>query len=293
MPFIFYNMSRPLRITYPGAFYHITSRGNEKNDIFFCDDDRRTFLRLLGLVVREYHWVCHAYVLMGNHYHLLVETPDANLSQGMRQLNGMYTQRVNERHDRVGHIFQGRFKAFLVENEVYFLTVARYIVLNPVRAGIVRNVREYEWSSYLSTVGAIPKKTFLTVSSILSRFSLKAIQSQKMYARFILDGYGKQSPFQDVKNGILGSDQFVLLIHEAQNGQIKNAEIPKAERILGRPLLQDVFANAKTKTARDSLIHVAVLICGYSFSDVARYLSLHYSRVSRIFREVEKAQGKT
>jgi putative transposase len=128
-------MARPLRIEYDGAFYHLTSRGNERKAIFKDDTDRQLFLDSLSQVTERFHWLCHAYCLMDNHYHLVVETPDANLSQGMRQLNGVYTQAYNRRHRRVGHLFQGRFKGILVQKESHFLEVCRYVVLNPVAAG--------------------------------------------------------------------------------------------------------------------------------------------------------------
>lgn len=121
-------MARPLRIEYPGALYHVTSRGNAREDIFFDEKDRQRFLATLAHVVRDYHWICYAYCQMTNHYHLLIETPEANLSRGMRQLNGVYTQALNRRHGRVGHIFQGRFKALLVEKDGYLLELCRYIV---------------------------------------------------------------------------------------------------------------------------------------------------------------------
>ena len=144
-------MARPLRIEYAGALYHVTSRGDGREEIYLQDDDRAMFLGVLGEVCRRFNWMVHAYCLMGNHYHLLVETPDSNLSKGMRHLNGVYTQRFNRNQGRVGHVFQGRFKAILVEKENYLLELARYIVLNPVRARMVRSAKEWPWSSYGAT----------------------------------------------------------------------------------------------------------------------------------------------
>ena len=126
-------MARPLRLEFPGAVYHVSSRGNARQRIFFGDADRELFLDTLTQGIARYRWLCHAYCLMENHYHLLIETPRANLSLGMRQLNGIYTQTFNRRHHRVGHLFQGRFRAILVEKESYLLELCRYIVLNPVR----------------------------------------------------------------------------------------------------------------------------------------------------------------
>jgi len=139
-------MARPLRIEYNRALYHITSRGNAREAIFLNDEDRKLFLDILGSVKERSNWLCHAYCLMDNHYHLIVETPESNLSKGMRQLNGVYTQRFNKQHNRVGHLFQGRYKTIVVDKENYLLEVSRYVVLNPVRAKAVKN-------SYLGTAG--------------------------------------------------------------------------------------------------------------------------------------------
>jgi putative transposase len=130
-------MARPLRLEFAGAIYHLTSRGNARQKVFFSDADRELFLSTLAGVVSRYGWFCHAYCLMANHYHLLIETPKANLSIGMRQLNGIYTQSFNRRHNRVGHLFQGRFKAIVVERESHLLELCRYIVLNPRRVKAV------------------------------------------------------------------------------------------------------------------------------------------------------------
>ena len=146
-------MARPLRIEYPGALYHITSRGNNKQDIFLDDSDRISFLEILSKVIEEREWLCYAFCLMGNHYHLLIETPKANLSRGMQQLDSVYARRFNKRHERVGHLFQARFHAALIEKEVYLLEVLRYTVLNPVRAGLCKDPAFYKWSSYLDIIG--------------------------------------------------------------------------------------------------------------------------------------------
>jgi len=144
-------MARPLRIEFPGAVYHVTSRDNTRAPIFIDDSDREDFLSILGSVVRRYNWLCHAYCLMGNHYHLIIETIEGNISRGMRQLNGVYTQKFNWKHARTGHIFQGRFKAILVEKESYLLEVSRYVVLNPVRANMVERPEAWRWSNYAAT----------------------------------------------------------------------------------------------------------------------------------------------
>jgi len=146
-------MARPIRLEFSGALYHVTARGNARQDIYVDDKDRRYFLETLSYCTKTYHWQCHAYCLMSNHYHLLIETGDANLSKGMRHLNGVYAQYFNTRHKRVGHLLQGRFKAILVEKESYLLELARYIVLNPVRARMLHSASGWPWSSYRPTAG--------------------------------------------------------------------------------------------------------------------------------------------
>lgn len=163
-------MSRPLRLEFPGAIYHVTSRGNARQAIVADDRDRSQWLTLLAHVVARYGWLCHAYCLMDNHYHLLIETPQPNLSLGMRQLNGRYTQAYNRRHARVGHLFQGRFTAILVEKEAHLLELCRYVVLNPVRANLVTHPRLWAWSSYRATVGETKAPVWLMTDWILSQF---------------------------------------------------------------------------------------------------------------------------
>ena len=157
-------MARPLRIEYPGAVYHATSRGNEKKPIFKDDHDRESFLAILTRVNKRYHWICHAYCLMDNHYHLLLETPDGNLSLGMRQLNGVYTQAFNRRHNRAGHLLQGRYKGILVQKDSHLLEVSRYVVLNPVRARMAETADAWKWSSYRATAGGAGHPPLLTTA---------------------------------------------------------------------------------------------------------------------------------
>ena len=149
-------MARPLRIEYPGAVYHVTSRGNEKKPVFKDEKDRLNFLNTLQHANKRYNWICHAYCLMTNHYHLLIETPDGNLAIGMRQLNGVYTQLFNNWHGRTGHLFQGRYKAILIQKDSHLLEVCRYVVLNPVRANMVETPEEYRWSSFRSNAEGLP-----------------------------------------------------------------------------------------------------------------------------------------
>src|SRR5258706_6896667 len=154
-------MSRPLRLEYPGALWHVTSRGNERKSVFADDDDRRKFIELLGETVAWAGWRLHAYVLMGNHYHLLVETPDPTLSRGMRQLNGVYTQYFNHRHRRSGHLFQGRFKGLPGEQGAHPTGIIRYIGLNPVRGKLCGGGKDCPRCSFPPTAGLAKAPTWL------------------------------------------------------------------------------------------------------------------------------------
>jgi len=178
-------MARPIRLEFSGALYHLTSRGDRREDIYDNDEDRQFFLALLTDVCQTHNWACHAYCLMRNHYHLLIETPDGNLAKGMRQLNGVYTQTYNRVHDRVGHVFQGRYKAILVEKDQYLLELARYIVLNPVRAGMVRSAKDWPWSSYRATAGQSRGVACLNVEWLLSAFAKRKSTAVERYKKYV------------------------------------------------------------------------------------------------------------
>ena len=174
-------MSRPLRLELSGGLYHVTSRGNRREDIFVDDVDREAWLETLAQCCERYNWAIHAWCQMTNHYHLIVETAEGNLSAGMRQLNGVYTQKLNRRHARVGHVFQGRFKGILVERDSYLLELARYVVLNPVRAGMVKNVRQWTWSSYPAMVGTAPRPGWLHTDWVLGQFGAQRARQIERY----------------------------------------------------------------------------------------------------------------
>lgn len=278
-------MSRPLRIEYPGALYHVIARGNAKQDIFLTDHDRRRFLRWLQDTCKTHNLLCHAYCLMGNHYHLLLETLDANLAIAMRDLNGNYSQWFNAVHGRVGHLFQGRYKAFVIEKETYLLEVARYIVLNPVRAHLVKHPKEWKWSSYRATCGASTSPEWLRVDWLLTHFSKKKQEAQQEYRQFVDEGSDARNPYDDVSNGfLLGSPQFVSWIWEKTNGVEELKEYRREERIVGRPTLEEIFADATTKTKRNEGIVFARLRCGYLTTEIAKLVGIDRSVVGRISR---------
>ena len=172
-------MARPLRIVYAGAFYHVTARGNENKSIFKNEKDYERFLSYIEAAVERYGAVVHAYCLMDNHYHLLIQTPRANLPEVMQYINGSYTTYVNTKRQRVGHLFQGRYKALLIEADTYAQELSRYIHLNPVRAGMVRKPEDYPWSSYRYYAGKDKSPRWLTLKFILDYFEGRATDGQR------------------------------------------------------------------------------------------------------------------
>jgi putative transposase len=236
-------VARPLRLEYPGALWHVTSRGNARGLIFGDDTDRKLFLDVLARVVDIFRWKLHAYVLMGNHYHLLVETPEPNLSRGMRQLNGIYTQKFNRRHQRVGHVLQGRYKGILVEKEAHLLELARYVVFNPVRAGMVRAVRDWQWSSYRATAGLARKPVWLETAAMLERFGRSRPAAYLAYRRFVAEGAkATYEPWKEVRGQlILGRETFVREVARRVGSRMKATEIPKRQRLLGRPTMAAII----------------------------------------------------
>jgi putative transposase len=273
-------MARPLRLEFAGAVDHLTSRGNARQRIFFNDGDRELFLQTLAHVVSRYSWVCHAYCLMANHYHLLVETPKANLSIGMRQLNGIFTQSFNRRHRRVGHLFQGRFKAILVEKESYLLELCRYIVLNPVRVKGRTSPAAWKWSSYRPTAGLVPAPEFLSTDWLLEQFGQNRRVAQKRYREFVRDGIANR-PWDALKGQIyLGSDKFIER-HSAEDKPIN--EIPRAQLKAIKPTLERIFAKDG-----DSGIAQAYREHGYRLHEIAAHLGVHYATVSRKLKKIER-----
>lgn len=275
-------MARPLRVVYPGAVYHLTSRGNARQRIF-RDDDREAFLHTLGQVVARYGWLCHAYCLMDNHYHLLVETPKPNLTLGMRQLNGVYTQGFNRRHGRVGHLFQGRYTAILVEKEAHLLELCRYVVLNPVRVKAQRRVAAWRWSSYGATAGLAPVPPFLTVEWVLGRFGRQSAAAQARYRAFVKEGVGTH-PWAALRGQIyLGSERFV----ERLTKGVKNlAEVPRAQWRAVRPPLAAILHKRGAAG-----IAVAYREHGYRLREIAAQLGVHYATVSRRLRAWEQKRN--
>jgi REP element-mobilizing transposase RayT len=291
-------MARPLRIEYPGAFYHITSRGNERKEIYMDTGDREKFLFYLETAAERYGSAVHVYCLMGNHYHLLLETPRGNLSQIMRHVNGAYTSYFNAKRERSGHLFQGRYKAILVDADVYASELSRYIHLNPVRAGMVQRPEEYPWSSYGSYVGMMKKPSWCTVDFILRYFGEDRPAAQKRYHEFVHDLIGKEyrSPLEDTfASTILGGEEFIHRIKSEQlRGKMVDRDVPALREISRGPSIKEIVKEVEavfdegsslTKQASYYLCH---RYSGKTLREIGSYFRVGESAVSLGSRRFRK-----
>jgi len=272
-------MARALRLELPDGVYHVTSRGNARQAIFLSDADREAFLSTLALAVARFGLLCHAYCLMENHYHILLETPRANLARAMRFLNSSYAQSFNRRHRRVGHLLQGRYHAVLVERESHLLELARYVVLNPVRVGLCGRAGDWPWSSYRAAVGLDPAPPFLTVGWVLGQFAETRATAVERYRAFVEDEAGS-SPWGHLRGHVfLGGEDFVAR-HSSSLPRL--AEVPRSQREPLRPSLSTLFS-----THGEAAILLAYRCHGYRLVDLAEHMGVHYATVSRRLRRLE------
>lgn len=236
-------MARHLRLEFADALYHVTSRGNDQRSIFADDVDRKRFLGLLGTCVRRFGWSVTAYVLMTNHVHLVIQTPEPNLSRGMHWLNGTYASGFNRRHGRSGHLFQGRFHAFLVEKEAYFCEVLRYVVLNPVRAGMVARPEDYRWSSYRATEGRAAAPDWLDVTAALAAFGHRKQQARLTFGAFVQSKVGSSDRLWDaVSNAMyLGTEEWSRTMKVRVDSNPRSTDHPKLQRAIGRPKMHRIL----------------------------------------------------
>lgn len=298
-------MARPLRIQFPDAVYHVTSRGNERKAIVRNDMDRERFVRTLADMVEQYQVICHAWILMDNHYHLLIETPQANLSRAIRHLNGTYTQAFNRHHHRVGHLFQGRFTAILVDKETYLLELCRYVVLNPVRAGMVHHPQAWRWSSYRATVGEQPAPPWFTADWLLAQLADHRNRARELYRRFVIDGIAQpECPWNKVKGQIyLGSDRFLATV-QSRLETAKDSEIPMAHRRPATPTMEDILVvvaraygndvdtllqpTRRPHEARQVAIYLVRRVAGVALKAIAEAFGMGYTGVSRRVSEIAR-----
>jgi hypothetical protein len=218
---------------------------------------------------------------MGNHYHIVVETVEANLSRGMRHLNGVFTQATNQRHCRVGHLFQGRYKAILVEKDRHLLELSRYVVLNPVRSGMVVNVADWPWSSWHAMCGMVPAPHWLCTDWLLAQFGRTRARAVSAYVRFVRAEEEPSCIWNKLKSQIyLGSEEFARQM-QLSAGQEELAEIPRAQRRPKALALSEYQSASKTK---QHAMAQAYASGGYTMQEIAQYFNVHYSTVSRAIR---------
>jgi len=281
-------MARPLRIEFPGALYHVMSRGNEQKPIVRDEADREKRLDWLRRTVETYGWRLHAFVLMGNHDHLFVETPEANLSAGMQHLNGSYTSYFNRRHERSGHLFQGRFRGHLIEEEGYFLEVSRYIHLNPVRAKLAVGPEEYRFSSYLGYVRASQTLPWITYQRVLGEFGHDATGARRAYGRFVRAGLDEppRSPFADALGGLLlGSERFLDRMRGLLRDRPSDSALPQLEPLRPRPSLQQIVETVAGHFGQDMTIWRS----GRRVDDAGRAVAAYLARRHFGYRAKEVA----
>ena len=304
-------MVRPLRIEFAGALYHVMSRGNERREVVKDDADRRRWLDWLRRTVETYRWRLHAFVLMDNHSHLFVETPEPNLSTGMQHLNGSYTGYYNRRHRRSGHLFQGRYKAHLIESEGHYLEVSRYIHLNPVRAGLIDHPKDWRWSSYRGYHRATWELPWVTYDDVLRDFASDVGAARRGYRRFVSAGMAKPPPrpWADAVQGlIVGGEAFVDRIRWMLSDRAEDRSVPALKDLRPRPSLARIAAVvaeafgiapsawAPRRRSDDNARAVAAFLSrrvhGYGPTEIARALGYtSHSGVVSAIRRIESGDS--
>lgn len=304
-------MGRPLRIEYPGALYHITSRGNEKRDIFLDNNDRIKFLDILEDYHERHGILIHSYVLMDNHYHLILETPKGNLLKVMHGINGGYTGYFNRRHGRVGHLFQGRYKGIIVDKDTYLIELSRYVHLNPMRAKMVERPELYEWSSYPTYIGKQKEKGWMEYSWVLSKFGRDKNTGRRNYREYVEEGIeGKiETPLKNLyAQAILGGEEFRKNIRKMLRGQKISDEIVEKKRFLEKRTPEEIIKEVakafcingretlikgKNKEGRKVAIYLIQRYSGLSNREIGNIFGgIHYSSVSKISERLEREMAR-
>ena len=274
-------MARRHRIQFAGAVYHVMSRGNRKSMIVDDDHDCRTFMNTFGEAAGDYHVRVYACCLMGTHYHALLDTPRGNLSEFIRTVNSEYSKAFNRRHLRVGHTFEQRFESLLVQREKYLRRVARYIALNPVKARLCRDATEWPWSTHRATAGLEDAPAWLHLDWLRWAFRAERLQeAQRHYQAYVRDPAGLT--WSPDATAALGTPRFKAAVAELLSRSAENRPIPVDCRQYVRPPLEQVFAGQEADSrSRDALILVAHVTHGYRLVEIARFLVVSPSTVSK------------
>jgi putative transposase len=294
-------MTRPLRIFFPDAYYHVTCRGNGKQNIFLADHDRKKFIELLARSAEVYQISVLAFVLMSNHFHLIVKTPRANLNDFMRHFNISYTVYFNKRHHRSGHLYQGRYKSFLIDADSYLVEVSRYLHRNPVHTQKFTSVddeqksqylRQYRWSTYLDYIQEKPRHPFVEVNEVLGYFG----NSKSQYQQFVEDGLSSSvKPLEAGKgHGIVGNASFIKrFVNEIRQDAIR--EQPSARKIVSQvepervlDAVADRFQTSKDEItkktyrgpARSLAMELLYRYAGVNQREIGALMGIDYSSVS-------------
>ena len=285
-------MARPARCEYRGGVYYIKTSNKDSETIFREIADRSKFLEILSETAFRFKWLCHSYCLLNDHYHLILETPYGNLSRGMRQVNGLYTQIFNRKYKRQGPLFGERFKSIIIEKARYLLPLHRHMMLNPVRANLVRDPEAWPWSSYLPTILRDYRPAFLFTQWILSRFSGrdKDLAIEK-YRHYIFNGGEDKFSWRDLRDRVfLGSDSFVERVKKmilVQKTDKRDMSFSMAGK--DRLPLKDIMGEKRlTRRDRDVRIYYAYTQQRYTLNEIAGYLGIHFATVSRAVRRMEK-----
>ncbi len=305
-------MGRPLRIEYPGALYHVTSRGNERMDIFLDDWDRKKFLGILEDYHDRYGILIHCYILMGSHYHLVLETPQGNLLKVMHGINSGYTGYFNRKYDRVGHLFQGRYKGILVDKDAYLLELSRYVHLNPVKAGIVERPEQYKWSSYPGYVWKSKEVLWVEYAWVLSHFGRDKRIGKKRYREFVNKGLleEKTNPFKALYGQvILGGEEFIEKAKGFLKGEAISQEIVERKRLKDNAKPEEIMGAVasvfgikqetlqgrgdRNNTPKKVAIYLIKRYAGLSNQEIGKLFGgMHYSAVSKSSTRFEKEMAE-
>jgi len=302
-------MSRQLRIEFSNAFYHITSRGNLRDKIFYEDGDRERFLEILKRTKERYGYLLHAYALMDNHYHLLMETPKANVSQIMQNINTSYTVYINKRYQRSGHLFQGRFKGIIVDKDEYLVTLSRYIHLNPVRAEIVQKPEGYRWTGYRAYTAKAVRDSLVDIADTLSYFSSKTAVASKKYGAFVEAAIaGEENPLKNIEAGIiLGDKRFKAKIMSLIDKMKTDEEIPQIKKLrMNVPIdkviktccayygktQEELIRRGKGKPERQIAIYLSKILSGKKNVEVGNYFGIKGSAISEVIKSIEGGLDK-
>jgi len=297
-------MARALRLSFENAFYHIIARGIRKENIFYSDKDKKVFLDKINETFEKYSFICYAYCLMDNHYHLFIQTPIVNISEGMHYLNTSYANWFKAKYKLTGPIFQGRYKSILIDADSYALVLSAYVHLNPLRAGMVKELEDYSFSSFLDYIGTKkPVIRRLDTSLILSSFSDNTEQAQKMYKQFVLDNREMLSPLKDTFKGIaLGSDAFIKKITEKIRSIVENREIKETKFAATYSLdkiiktvsdyfninKSEIFKKKRGNIYRQLTLYLIKRYTDLPLREIGELFNMDYTSVSMMVKRFEK-----